>query len=209
MPLCLKCLCGPVQIGPMLTLQSIQRFNQLRQKLEAERASLEMQLAAVVNALGSVAAVPSPAPSPTFVPKVRASRRGRRRNAISLRALVVEATSVRPMTKAEILAAVDQRGYQFTAKAPVSSLNAILYGKAPKFRNQDGKYSPMIQGKSPVSAKATPKPPVKRAMSKERRAKLAAAATAYWAKKRAAKSKPTVPSKRNDAPAVAAAKPAR
>lgn len=72
----------------------------------------------------------------------RGGGRGRRRNGLSLRAAVAQVTKSRPLTKAEILGAVQKIGYKFATKDPMNSLNAMLYAPANKFRNQNGKFGP-------------------------------------------------------------------
>ena len=54
---------------------------------------------------------------------------------------MVQLTSKRAMTKQEILSEVSKLGYRFTTKDPVNSLNAVLYGKNPKFKHAGGKFS--------------------------------------------------------------------
>jgi hypothetical protein len=45
------------------------------------------------------------------------------------------------LTKHEILDAVLASGYQFSTNDPLNSLGVILYGKNPKFKNQNGRFS--------------------------------------------------------------------
>ena len=92
------------------------------------------------------------------------------------------------MTKEEILKAVQQAGYRFTTKTPMKSLNPVLYGKKPRFNRQNGKFSPAAGSASKAPAPKTGKPvkKQKRTMSPEGRARISAAATARWAKARAA-----------------------
>ena len=51
-------------------------------------------------------------------------------------------TRSRPLSKPEILQAVQKIGYKFTTKDPLNSLNAMLYAPANKFRNQNGRFGP-------------------------------------------------------------------
>lgn len=64
-----------------------------------------------------------------------------RKNAMSLREAVAKVTSKRPLTKQEVLQAVQDLGYVFTTKKPINSLNALIYPEGSLFRVQDGKVS--------------------------------------------------------------------
>jgi hypothetical protein len=106
------------------------------EELRREKAELEARVARIDEALAG-------APGSS-----RAGRRGRRagggrrRNGLSLREAVTQVTKNRPLTKPEILEAIERNGYKFTTKDPMNSLNAMLYAPANKFRNQNGKFSP-------------------------------------------------------------------
>lgn len=116
----------------------LKAFVTLRTSLESERAKLTARLAEVEAALGTIAATggaKSAAKGVTFAPRKRAQ------NELSLKEAVLKAIEKKPLTKAEILAAVEKLGYKFTAKNPTNSLNTLLYGKKPKFKTQDGKFS--------------------------------------------------------------------
>jgi len=114
----------------------LKKFVALRQALLKEKAELEQRLAQLDRALAVDGATrPAPASSP------QASRVGRIKNPMSLKASVTQVTKDKGLTKPEILAAIKKLGYRFTAKDPVNSLNTVLYtGKA--FKNQAGKFSP-------------------------------------------------------------------
>lgn len=109
------------------------------EELRAEKAELESRLEQINEALSN-----APAGA------MQRGRRGaggkragrRRRNGLSLRAAVTQVTKSRPLTKAEILQAIQKIGYKFSTKDPMNSLNAMLYAPANKFRNQNGKFGP-------------------------------------------------------------------
>ncbi len=155
----------------------------LRQKLTNEKAQLEQRLQKINQALGEVSTVAGSATpaAPVGRPKKRFL------NEISLPKAVVQVTSGNPMTKEEILVAVQKLGYRFLAKEPMKSLLPILYSKKLKFLRQDGKFSPAsgMGGKVATarSAKKAVKP--KRTMSPAARARLSAIARARWKKTKA------------------------
>jgi hypothetical protein len=110
------------------------------QELRAEKTELEARLDKINEVLAG-----SPATSRGGRGKGRGVGRrggGRRRNGLSLRAAVAQATKSRPLSKAEILGAVKKLGYKFATNDPMNSLNAMLYAPANKFRNQNGKFGP-------------------------------------------------------------------
>jgi hypothetical protein len=116
----------------------LQKYLASLDELRAEKAELEGRLEKINQALAG-------APGSVGRRGRRGGRRaggGRRRNGLSLRAAVTQVTKNRPMTKAEILEAVQKVGYKFATKDPMNSLNAMLYAPANKFRNKDGKFGP-------------------------------------------------------------------
>jgi hypothetical protein len=117
---------------------SIKQFVKLRQQLEAERADIVSRLKQVEAALGSFQVEPSPKAIKT--PKVKSPRK-RAKNELSLKESVLKAVSGKALTKEQILDGVQKIGYKFSTKNPVNSLSVVLYGKKPKFKNQDGKFS--------------------------------------------------------------------
>jgi hypothetical protein len=132
----------PISSPHMRSPQSdkLQRYLASLEELRAEKAELEARLEKIEEALAG---------SPGSVKGARRGRTARRgggrrgrRNGLSLRAAVTQATRNRPLSKAEILEAVQKIGYKFATKDPLNSLNAMLYAPANKFRNQNGKFSP-------------------------------------------------------------------
>ena len=93
-----------------------------------------------------------------------------------------------PMTKEQVLDAVQKRGYKFSTKNPLNSLGVILYGKNPRFNRADGKFS-LGAGAAGASSAAPTKTGRggKRTMSPAARARIAAAQRARWAKQNGGK----------------------
>ena len=125
---------------PRISSDPIKAFVSLRIALEAKRSTLLTEITAIDAALGSLAGgVPLVAKAkPTTAP---AKRVRRKKNGLSLKAAVVQALSMFPLSKEDILAEVKKLGYQFTTDNPINSLNAVLYGKKPKFKTADGRFS--------------------------------------------------------------------
>ena len=117
----------------------LQKYLASLDELRAEKAELEGRLEKINQAL---AGAPGSVGRRGRFGAGRRAGGGRRRNGLSLRAAVTQVTKNRPMTKAEILEAVQKVGYKFATKDPMNSLNAMLYAPANKFRNKDGKFSP-------------------------------------------------------------------
>jgi hypothetical protein len=106
---------------------ALHEYNRLRENLISEREQLQTRLQQISEALGE--------------PFGR--RATRFRNKTSLKAAVLKLTSERPLTKTEILEELQKMEYVFTTNNPVNSLNVVLYGKSPRFRNDKGHFSPM------------------------------------------------------------------
>ena len=128
----------------------LNQFVALRQALVSRQSDLRTELSRLNEALGVVAAAPPAKASAAgleadgLVSPVRRGRRpgGRRpRNELSLREAVLTVTRAKPLAKAEILEAVAQLGYQFSAKSPLNSLNTLLYTDK-QIKNYGGKFGP-------------------------------------------------------------------
>ena len=114
---------------------ALKKYTALRQSLLEEKKSLEARLAQINQVLEIESSVAVRAAAPP-----RSSGR-RVRNALSLRAAVLQVTKDKPLAKPEILAAIKKLGYKFTAKDPMNSLNTVLY-TGRTFKNAGGKFSP-------------------------------------------------------------------
>ena len=124
---------------------SLQQFIKLRRELTEEGGRLEMRLRQINEALGEMP-LPSLSPIQGAIGQSTGAfdraRRGRPSGAgQSLRDHVLAVLQNGPMTKEEVLAAVQKRGYKFSTNNPMNSLGVILYGKNPKFNRIDGKFN--------------------------------------------------------------------
>ena len=135
----------------------IKRYLSLRDSLIQEKTKLELRLREINEALGGAAATPNREPVAAKA-GARRSGSGRRgaRGPISLRDAVLQATAGAPLTKEEILNRVKALGYRFSTNNPLNSLGVILYGKNPRFKNQDGRFSPTGGGSNQGAQKGQP-----------------------------------------------------
>ncbi len=85
----------------------------------------------------------------------KAGVRTRAQNKMSLREAVQRATTRKPLTKAEILEAIDKLGYKFNTSKPLNSLSSVLYGDKKEFQNVGGRFSP-IKASGSFSSPAAP-----------------------------------------------------
>ena len=69
------------------------------------------------------------------------TKTGRTRNKLSLKKTVLQVLDGKSMSKEQILDAVLRAGYVFSTNDPMNSLGVILYGKKPKFKKNDGRFS--------------------------------------------------------------------
>jgi len=173
-----------------MKMNNVRKYIDLRDSLAREKAKLEERLAQINEALGHSMSAPAEASAP--VPPLPAARRGGRRSGkggLSLRDAVLQATAKAALTKQEILNAIHAIGYRFSTKNPLNSLGVILYGKKPRFKNQDGRFSPVGGASAPASSSADSLPVLRKRpkLSREARERIAAAQRARWAKVKAGK----------------------
>lgn len=119
-----------------MAIDSLKIYMRLTKNLLAEKAQLESRLAELTEALAEGDSIPARKTSKISTVK-------KFTNSISLREAVVKATTGKPLTKDEILVQVEKLGYRFNTGNPKNSLGVLLYtSKNPKFKNQEGKFSP-------------------------------------------------------------------
>lgn len=148
----------------------LKQFVSLRDQLLRDKAELEARLSEINKALGAVSASVEataeaprrgrkpgrkpgvkpgrkpgvkpgrkPGPKPAGgAPKMRGNRAG---NAISLSDAVKQVTKEKPLSRQEILEAVQAIGYKFKAKDPLNSLSTLLYTDKT-IKNHGGKFGP-------------------------------------------------------------------
>lgn len=144
----------------------LKQFVSLRDQLLRDKAELEARLSEINRALGAVSASAGapveaprrgrkpgrkpgakpgrkpgrkPGPKPADgAPKMRGNRAG---NTISLRDAVKQVTKDKPLSRQEILDAVQAIGYKFKAKDPLNSLSTLLYTEK-SIKNHGGKFGP-------------------------------------------------------------------
>ncbi|RME91756.1 MAG: hypothetical protein D6766_11285 [Verrucomicrobia bacterium] len=138
---------------------NLKEFVTLREALLKEKEELAQRLAEIEAVLsGESVALPAPArkkaarkkvarkkvaaaSTPIIATPARRKKGKRIRNKVSLREMIMRVTRNNPMTKQEILEAVQREGYRFNTSNPLPSLNAVLYAKK-MFKNENGRFSP-------------------------------------------------------------------
>src|SRR5688572_29849829 len=166
----------------------IKKYISLRDGLIQEKTRLENRLREINSALGQNEEVGRGREASVSQPIT--ARRGRRgaRSGLSLRDAVLQATSKGPLSKEQILEAVKGLGYRFSTNNPLNSLGVILYGKNPKFKNSDGRFSPLGVTNAARAGNTGARNSKRGKLSPEARARIAAAQRARWAKVKGAKS---------------------
>jgi len=184
-----------------MKIDPLEQYARLRKQLTDEKAQLQTRLAEI-NAVLSPEDVSVPSSSldtvatesleSTIVPA--ATRRGRKprgSNAVSMREAVLKALANGPLARKELVKAVEAVGYVFTSKNPLNSVGSVLYSKNSPIKNRGGKY--YLPGRAATEASPNneevqaPAKKKKRRMSATGRARIAAAARAMWAKRKAGK----------------------
>jgi hypothetical protein len=165
----------------------VSKYITLREGLTKEKQQLEERLSRINEALGE---------SEGFGGAGASRGRGRPpggSGTLSLREAVLQATGKRSMTKQEILDEVQRLGYRFSTSNPANSLGTILYGKNPRFKNENGYFSLASGsgggggGQPAQGAKAGAFARKRRTLSPEARARIAAAQRERWARTRGGK----------------------
>lgn len=118
-----------------MKLTNVDKYVALRAALTKEKTALEARLAAINRALDGSAGIPlKPAP------KTGARRGPRAKNSLTMKEAMIKALGDKPLTRAELLQAVEKLGYKFTASNPLNSLSSVLYSDK-RFKNASGKFS--------------------------------------------------------------------
>ncbi len=118
----------------------LHQYQSVRKALEKEMNQLRSRLAEIASALGKTV-------SEALAP-AKPQRRGNRvvkraKNQMSLKEALLKVTATKPLTKQEILKALDKEGYKFTALNPLNSVNTQIYGpKAPLEKKGNKKFGP-------------------------------------------------------------------
>lgn len=163
-----------------MKIDNLRRYVDLRNSLTREKAQLEERLRQINQALGETP--PPPAMRAAAVSSGGAKRGRPAASGLSLREAVLQVTSQRPMSKQEILDAVQGLGYRFSTNNPMNSLGVILYGKNPRFKNENGRFSPAGGARTGAAKSNGAFKRKKRHLSPEARERIAAAQRARWAK---------------------------
>lgn len=111
---------------------ALKQYVAVRDAIFAERQQLITRLREIDEAIGTMGLRGHEA---YYGPRTPT---GRVRNGKSLKEVVLEVVGDKAMSKHDILDAVLRSGYQFSTDDPLNSLGVILYGKNPKFENDDG-----------------------------------------------------------------------
>jgi hypothetical protein len=114
---------------------ALQQYVSLRDSIVAEREEIIIRLREMDAALGAMGLRGRDS---YYGPRTPT---GRTRNELSLKQSVLKVIDGKALTKHEILDAVLALGYTFSTDDPLNSLGVILYGKKPKFKNENGKFS--------------------------------------------------------------------
>ncbi|HYE32680.1 MAG TPA: HTH domain-containing protein [Methylomirabilota bacterium] len=156
----------------------LSQYTAIREALQKEKSALRERLQAINQALGEASEEP-------VAPEN--GRRGRRAGGQSLKSVIFQVLRNGPLTKDEIVQAVQREGYRFNSKNPANSMGVILYGKNPKFKRVDGKFGlpDGFKAEGPTAAPAGGQKR-KRGMSAEGRRRIAEAAKKRWAAAKAA-----------------------
>ena len=131
-----------------MTTDILQQYLESHEAIRKEKSVLESRLARINQALAGRATIPAapartvtPAPAPAPAKPRRARRVSKRSaNPLSLAEVMRKVTSVKPLTKPEILAAVKNLGYKFESANPMNSVNVKLYTRGLFQKKPGGRF---------------------------------------------------------------------
>jgi hypothetical protein len=173
-----------------MRIDPLQQYAKLRRQLIEERSQIEARLNEINQVLGSeVAATAAPpgasAPAAPVQPVARRGGGPRGGNTMSLREAIIKVLARGPLSRKEVVAAVQDVGYAFTTKNPLNSVGSVLYAKDGPIRNKDGKFYLRGNAQPETRENGQAEAPVRRRrMSEEARARIAAAQRARRARER-------------------------
>jgi len=121
----------------------LQQYLTSHEALRKEKTELESRLARINQALAGRAMI-SAGRMPGLLDMPRRGRRVSKRatNTLSLVEAMRKATSAKPLTKPEILAAIKKLGYKFESSNPMNSVNVKLYTRGLFQKRPGGRFSP-------------------------------------------------------------------
>jgi hypothetical protein len=125
---------------------SVKQFVALRAALLNEKAQLEARLKEICAGLEMTAptsAATAPAKVAVLGRPPKKKRAARVENTMSLYEAVTKAVAAKPLTKEEILKAIDGLGYKFSASNPMMSLNTLVYTPGKLKKHPGGKWGPV------------------------------------------------------------------
>ena len=121
----------------------LQQYVASQEALKREKSALENRLTRINQALSGRIML-SAARAGVALPAPRSARRPSKRaaNSLSLVEAMRKATSAKPLTKPEILAAIKKMGYKFESSNPMNSVNVKLYTRGLFLKKPGGRFSP-------------------------------------------------------------------
>jgi hypothetical protein len=169
-------------------MDPLKQFASLRRQLQEEKVRLETRLAELNQVLQSEPKDSRPTSSAAATARPVAARASQAANQLSLREAVTKALAGGPLSRKELVKAVENVGYVFRTKDPLNSMGVILYAKNAPFQKKDGRFflPSGKQGNGGAAGIEGPRPPKKRTLSPEGRARIAAAQHARWSRQKRA-----------------------
>ena len=126
-----------------MKIASVKQFVALRAALLHEKAQLEARLKEIIAGLemtGPAPAAPAAPAKAALGRPPKKKRAARVENTMSLHEAVLKAVAAKPLTKPEILKAVADLGYKFSADKPIMSLNTLCYTPGKLKKHPGGKW---------------------------------------------------------------------
>ncbi|MCW5557001.1 MAG: hypothetical protein KIT22_04065 [Verrucomicrobiae bacterium] len=133
-----------------MKVDSLTQFERLRASMLRRKAEIEAELAALDSVLDGRPYREATPPAPVPATRTKAKREASRvENPLSLGDAIFSATKAAPLTKEEILAALEKLGYRFSGESlPIEEVGSVLQMDT-RFEAVSGKYGPTLEALFP------------------------------------------------------------
>ncbi|MBN8246142.1 MAG: hypothetical protein J0L84_01715 [Verrucomicrobia bacterium] len=130
-----------------MTANPLKEYARLRQVILARKAAIESELQELERTLAQIAFPPDD----QSLPRVPLEKPKRVRNSMSLGDAVFAVTQSAPLSKDEILTALDRMGYRFPEKATPRDEVASVLQLDQRFEESNGRYGPTLESLFPAA----------------------------------------------------------
>lgn len=134
-----------------MTANPLKEYTRLRNAILGRKAEIEAELQELERALAAAEPLPELPPEPPVMTALPREKPRRVRNTQSLGDAVFSVTQTAPLSKEEILVALERVGYRFSEKlVPRDEVSSVLQ-LDPRFEESNGRYGPTLEALFPAT----------------------------------------------------------